>query len=252
MITETTDIDKAAAALTETGKTKVSPTSNAKAAQQKTTYPNLASALVAFQADIPVPTKDAENPHFKSSFASLDGITPLLTKRLSEVGIAWSARAGYEEGNYGLIGTLLHEGGEKVEGFFPIPVTKPQDIGSAFTYARRYLLLALTGVAPTGEDDDGQKAQEGATAAQAQQVAQVQAAKAADVLTPLKAKIETLLLAKGDLTAEMDTEAKKAKIGELGQAFFGRSGWASSDVALAKWIAALENPEADPATGEVK
>jgi hypothetical protein len=36
----------------------------------------------------------------------------------------------------------------------------PQQIGSALTYARRYILCAVTGVAPGGEDDDGKAAQQ--------------------------------------------------------------------------------------------
>lgn len=232
--------------------TDATPKATPKVAPKAEKYPNLAAALVAFQREIPVPTKDSENPHFKSSFASLDGITPLLTAALSAVGIAWSARAGFEEGQYGLIGALIHESGEKLEGFFPIPVTKPQDIGSAFTYARRYLLLSLTGVAPTGEDDDGQKAQEAAVQKDVQ-VAQAQAAAAAvDTIAPLKKRVAELLTEAGELTPEMTQEERGAKVKALGDAHFGRAGWSGSEIALQKWIAHLEAPEADPQTGEVK
>jgi hypothetical protein len=230
--------------------TDPTPKATAKAAANSKPYPNLASALVAFQADIPVPTKSATANY--GNYAALDAITPMILTKLGEAGIAWTARAGYEEGQYGVIGALIHEGGEKVEGFFPVTVTKPQDIGSAFTYARRYLLLALTGVAPTGEDDDGQKAQE-AAAQKEVQVAQAQAtAAAADTIAPLKKRVAELLTEAGELTPEMDQEARTAKVQELGMTFFGRAGWANSDIALQKWIAALENPEADPQTGEVK
>lgn len=233
------------------------PTSKAtvttKAAQGKATYPNLASALVAFQTDIPVPTKSGTNPHFKSKYAPLDVTTPIITKALTAVGIAWTASPGYHEsGQYGVVGRLTHEAGEAIEGFFPVTVTKPQEIGSAFTYARRYLLESLTGVAPEGGDDDGAAAQAGAVQAEAAKTAQAQAAKDADVLTPLKARVKELLLGNGSLPEGLDDAATGAKIKELGDAHFGRAGWASSDVALAKWISALENPEADPATGEVK
>ena len=34
----------------------------------------------------------------------------------------------------------------------------PQDIGKAITYARRYALCAVTGLAPGGDDDDGKSA----------------------------------------------------------------------------------------------
>lgn len=243
-MTEKTTIEAAGKALATAG-TNVTG--------QPAKYPSLASALIAFQREIPVPTKDSTNPHFNSSFASLDSITPLLTKKLTEVGIAWTATPDYHEsGQYGVIGCLKHEGGDFIEGFFPVTATKPQDIGSAFTYARRYLLLSLTGVAPTGEDDDGQKAQQGIERQEQAQIAAAQAAAQADALQPLKARVAQLLLEKGDLIEGMDNEARGAKIKELGQAFFGRDGWANSDKALTKWIKALENPEADPQTGEVK
>ncbi len=39
---------------------------------------------------------------------------------------------------------------------FPIKGENPMQLGSGITYARRYALLAVTGVAPEDEDDDGQ------------------------------------------------------------------------------------------------
>jgi len=51
---------------------------------------------------------------------------------------------------------FVHESGEVMEcGLLHVPAAKqdPQGYGSALTYARRYSLLAATGLAP--EDDDG-------------------------------------------------------------------------------------------------
>ena len=42
----------------------------------------------------------------------------------------------------------------QVQGRWPINGRTPQEIGSAITYARRYLLGCLTGVV-TDDDDDG-------------------------------------------------------------------------------------------------
>ena len=57
-----------------------------------------------------------------------------------------------------LVTTLRHESGEQVESHFPFPELAPnrgnimQAHGSAITYARRYALLAIYGLA--GDDDD--------------------------------------------------------------------------------------------------
>ncbi len=59
-----------------------------------------------------------------------------------------------------LITTLRHESGEQIESHFPFPDLVPnrgnimQAYGSAITYARRYALLAIYGLA--GDDDDGE------------------------------------------------------------------------------------------------
>lgn len=219
---------------------------------------NLAAALAQFQSEIPVPEKDAENPHFKSQFASLESITPIITKRLSEFGLAWTAGAGYQEGQYGVVGRLIHVSGESVEGFFPVTATKPQEVGSAFSYARRYLLLSLTGVAPAGMDDDGNAAQQGAEQQQMSQAqaAQVQAAQseAAATLNDLKKSVVKRLVERGDLAADADKDATAAKVKELGDAYFApRGGWENAAPALKKWV---EDEAywtgANPETGEVQ
>ena len=59
-----------------------------------------------------------------------------------------------------LVTTLRHESGEQVESHFPFPDLVPnrgnimQAHGSAITYARRYALLAIYGLA--GDDDDAE------------------------------------------------------------------------------------------------
>jgi hypothetical protein len=57
---------------------------------------------------------------------------------------------------------LVHSSGEWIRStplFMPVS-GGAQDVGSAITYARRYSLLAMVGLAP--EDDDGRKAQDAA------------------------------------------------------------------------------------------
>jgi hypothetical protein len=59
-----------------------------------------------------------------------------------------------------VISTLAHaESGEWIKGVLTIKPVKadPQGIGSALTYARRYALCAMVGIAPD-DDDDGEAA----------------------------------------------------------------------------------------------
>lgn len=129
----------------------------------RTTEPtNLASALIAFQAEMPTvgKTKTAkirsDKGNYEYSYADLAVITekamPLLTKH----GLSFSCRPRRVEpgGNYELAGMLRHVSGEFDEGALPIMGRTSQEIGSSITYMRRYLLGTMTGVI-TDDDDDG-------------------------------------------------------------------------------------------------
>jgi hypothetical protein len=71
--------------------------------------------------------------------------------------------------------TLMHESGEAVVSDLPLPIRQEggrgnpmQALGSALTYARRYGLLAIYGIA--GDDDDGEGAAPAAPVAKPQTV----------------------------------------------------------------------------------
>ncbi len=171
----------------------------ATATAKTTKYPNLASALAAFQADIPTPAKDssatipsAKGAGYKYDYASLDKITPLILGKLAEVGIAYTAAPDLTEIGFGLRAKLVHESGDEFGGFYPLgnPNNPAQAIGAAITYARRYALLALTGVAPGGEDDDGASATEAQAKAPEVQSAAPKKATAASVKAEIKAIID--------------------------------------------------------------
>lgn len=137
----------------------------------------LAQALVKFQADLPDIGLDSENPHFKSKFASLPKITKIVLPKLAENGLSFTAGGVVQDGQFGLSATLLHESGEERSGFFPIIATDPQKIGSAITYARRYMLASLTGIV-ADVDDDGNGASLPTKAEQTASTAQARVAKA--------------------------------------------------------------------------
>jgi hypothetical protein len=123
------------------------------------TQGKIAAALAAFQAEIPAITKDgsADAGKYSYTYATLDKLVGILLPLLAAQEIAFTAVPDWNQLGFGLKTALIHSSGEKIEGFYPLgnPNNPAQAIGSAISYARRYALLALTGVAPAGEDDDG-------------------------------------------------------------------------------------------------
>lgn len=124
------------------------------------TEKNLATALAAFHMDLPKVGKGSTNPAFKSKYADLADIVAVVLPALGRQGLAWLTRPTMTEDGFVLEYELRHEGGDKIEGAWPLPdpsKTPPQQLGSAVTYAKRYTLSAVTGIAPD-EDDDGNAA----------------------------------------------------------------------------------------------
>lgn len=125
---------------------------------------NIAKALVAFQKELPKASKDktATVPtkaggSYKYTYTDLASLTHTILPLLTKHGLAFTATPRITEGGYELAAVLLHTSGESIEGALPIYGRAPQEIGSAVTYNRRYLLGCLTGVV-TEDDDDGQAA----------------------------------------------------------------------------------------------
>lgn len=118
----------------------------------------LAAALAKAQGSIGNAVKDSANPFFKSKYADLTSVREACQEHLSKAGIAVIQSPTFVSGAQYLCTTLAHSSGQWMRGFYPINPVKndPQGVGSAITYARRYALAAMTGVAP--EDDDGNAA----------------------------------------------------------------------------------------------
>lgn len=119
----------------------------------------LATALVAFQKELPKVGKDktAKMGTYSYSYADLASLTHTVLPLLTKHGLSFTAQPRQTESGYELAGVLMHEAGDFIEGALPIYGRQPQEIGSAITYARRYLLGCLTGVV-TEDDDDGKAA----------------------------------------------------------------------------------------------
>jgi hypothetical protein len=110
-------------------------------------------ALLAVQTEIKPVKKDAENPFFKSGYATLAAIWEQIQPTLAKHGfvIIQPVQNAVVETH------LIHASGEEVISLYPLIVknaTDPQAHGAACTYARRYALSALLGIV-TEDDDDG-------------------------------------------------------------------------------------------------
>lgn len=130
-----------------------------------TKHPTLAAALAAFQLEVPTIAKGNTAAVFGGyKYADLTDVTQVVLPLLGKHGLAFSAAPTYDsDGRFVLAYALMHEDGGEVRGTYPLPANgKPQDIGSAITYARRYALTAVTGVAPGGDDDNAAAAQKAA------------------------------------------------------------------------------------------
>lgn len=121
----------------------------------------LAEALVTLQARLPRVAKTADAQYGK--YADLTMVSEALLPLLASVGLSFTARPTLSgESKFVLLYSLMHSSGDELSGEYPLPSSgSPQQIGSAITYARRYSLCAVTGLAPGGDDDDGQAGEQG-------------------------------------------------------------------------------------------
>lgn len=122
----------------------------------------IAKALAQAQSEMGAAKKDAKNPFFKSSYATLEAISEACLHLLNKNGIAVSQTTMHlsSSTDVSLCTTLMHSSGQWIQSVYPVHPTKndPQSLGSALSYARRYSLAAIAGV--TVSDDDGEAAQQ--------------------------------------------------------------------------------------------
>ena len=96
---------------------------------------------------------DRVNPHFKNRYASLAATIEAIRKPLADNGLAIAQVMETSENGLCLVTMLTHSSGQWISGDYPLQIAaKPQELGSALTYARRYSLSAIVSIA--GDDDD--------------------------------------------------------------------------------------------------
>ena len=125
---------------------------------------NIAKSLVAVQSEVKGIAKNAQGHGYK--YITFDAIITLVRPILSKHGIflIQNVKGDMVDGqNVAYCETrLLHESGEWIESdtllIKPVNVkagapTNPRDLGSALTYAKRYQLCGMLGIAADVDDD---------------------------------------------------------------------------------------------------
>lgn len=129
-------------------------------AQLNSEQDQLITALSLAQAKMQNATLNKTNPHFKNRYADLAAIRDAVIPALTANGLAVIQFTSVDaEGRMLLHTRLAHKSGQFIESTYPIPMAldRPQAMGSALTYARRYSLSAICGIAAE-EDDDANEA----------------------------------------------------------------------------------------------
>ena len=119
----------------------------------------LAAALAKAQAEMGNAKKSSANPFFKSKYADLAEVLDTCREVLSKNGLSVVQPVGQvSDKSIEVFTMLMHSSGQWISSSMNIPMAKldPQAAGSAITYARRYSLAAMVGIAQA--DDDGEAA----------------------------------------------------------------------------------------------
>lgn len=117
------------------------------------------AALSAFQAECPNVVKNAINPHFKNRYADLAAVRETVRPILAKHGLAFTQQTFIAQDGRFMLRTILWHAptGQQMQSIYPVDPMKPdpQALGGALTYARRYALVTMLGVASEDDDDDG-------------------------------------------------------------------------------------------------
>lgn len=115
------------------------------------TITKIVEALINAQSGIKHAIKDAQNPHLKNTYATLESVIDATKAELlkNDIIVLQSPE------NNALITRLQHKSGEFVENILELRLSKNDMQGfiSAVTYGRRTALVSLLNIAQA--DDDG-------------------------------------------------------------------------------------------------
>lgn len=123
---------------------------------QSNLKPDFIKSFTAIQKEIQNVVKNSNNPFYNSKYADLSAVWDEIKDKAIDNGFCIQQTMYINEsGENCLKVRLLHECGDFIDSDMKLLLAKNdmQAIGSAITYARRYLLMAMFGICP--EDDDG-------------------------------------------------------------------------------------------------
>jgi len=118
----------------------------------------LAAALSKAQGEITGAIRDSTNPHFRSKYADLSSVWDAIRAPFAKHGLSIVQGLSSNESGVQCETLLAHSSGQWISSTLTIPADKQNahGYGSAATYARRFGLQAIAGIAPI--DDDGNAA----------------------------------------------------------------------------------------------
>jgi len=128
--------------------------------ENKTKNKTLAQAMLDFRINVDSVTKDSDNPFFKSKYASYNNVQEAINPTLDMLGMCVVQSPNILDG-IDVLNTRIYMAdnpSDMIESNIRLLVPKGdmQQLGSSMTYARRYALVSLFGLAT--EDDDGNEA----------------------------------------------------------------------------------------------
>lgn len=122
---------------------------------------NLQKAIAGVASQGITCIKNADNPYFNSKYADLKTVVEALKEPLKAAGLSYyfcpEQHKAIEGADYWTCDLVVLREEEYHTFSFPFSQSDPQKMGSALTYAKRYLLTTVFNVIAE-EDDDGNAA----------------------------------------------------------------------------------------------
>lgn len=114
----------------------------------------LLEALAKMQGVLDAAKKESKNPYFNSKYADLATCLQTAKKPLADAGLSVSQHCTFDGASVHCVTVLGHSSGQMMASTLSVPVTKKdaQGVGAAITYARRYAMSSVIGLAQADDD----------------------------------------------------------------------------------------------------
>lgn len=184
----------------------------------------LASALAKFQGEVKntansktviVKTKSGSTYTYK--YSPLDEVLSMVRPILSTNGLSMVQSPSNDNGTITLTTVLMHSSGEWLE-FPPLQLkaeaNTPQGVGSAITYARRYVLSAVLGIS-SEDDNDANVNEHNISSSEPKQAAKTKSSLSEAQIKRLYAIAKAAEVTQEQVNLSIQTEYKKENANEL-------------------------------------